>query len=55
MEDKGKWEKVQEGYQPERRGYQPTETPAGKPPQGGSGTIPAQSEKPNGQESGEKK
>ena len=52
MEDKGKCEKVQEGYQPERRGYQPTETPAGKPPQGGSGTIPAQSEKPSEQESG---
>jgi hypothetical protein len=52
MEDQGKSEKILEGYQPERRGYQPIEAPAaGKPPQGGSGTIPVQSEKPNGQES----
>lgn len=52
MEDHGKCEKILEGYQPERRGYQPIEAPVGKPPQGGSGTIPVQSEKPNGQESG---
>lgn len=56
MEDTGKPKKIQDGYQAKRKGYQPTETPATeKPPQGGSGTVPAHSEKPSEQESGGKK
>lgn len=44
------------GYQPGRKGYQPTSTPASSnPPQGGSGTTPAPSPKPSSQESGAKK
>lgn len=56
MSAKSKSERIQQGYQLEKKGYQPAETPASpKPPQGGSGTVPASSQKPTGQESGGKK